>query len=837
LRNLFNIIIITGLGVGAFTANAASVEAVNRSRQLGTMAFDKADYKHAVYLFKRYLAEAGDDKTTLADAYECLIAAYIRNGDIKAAGETLGDFNKNLPGISLMRKKLFQADILLLEKKYSQAAELYDSVLSTSIVTGELYFQLLSGLAFAQGKQEKWSRAVETYVMLEKASKDSSWQLQSRQMRIEALIMDGQLDSAENLLKKLAAQANDFRTKRLNLLLLIKQKKYSEFLKNYQAFIKKDKLVPNGPMYNLCTMAIKYFLIANDTAGAIILLNDAWYFAPTEYDRKKTMRSLINTYVRADNKVKAIKIAEKYIKFYKAITGAVEVRFQLARLFYEIKKSTDAELVYKNLMSDNKVPLKSRLVAAEELAALFANDKRYDLAEQTLDFIYKNGANDADKYKGRFMTGKLYMQQAKYAKAAIIFSDIAQHSPAWHDQAIFQQIKSLSALKEDQQALNLVEKSLPTIKDSIILKNVAYQQAVILERLGQLKAARTSYLDFVSKYPGNEHAPTALFAAANIAYNGQKFAMAAELFAEFIHKYSQNQRAANAMYKRLYANYLGGQPKIALQDADLMLKNYPKSKYTLDAIFWKVDWLRENHKYSMATKLLNLIQEKYKDDKKTMAQALYELALIDYITDKFAQSFIKLKIIFDKYSSSPITSDANLLAGDALSNSGKYQQAIKYYLRGIELRPKSQLEITCQGRIGDCNFVLFNKTADKKYLDNAIKAYKALLKLEDISPAIWGQTKFKLGRSYEAQGLTEQALNCYTEVILGYELDRKTVPGLHSIWAVKAIYAEIVIYLKKGTPEAARRAINLYKQLQAMDVKTGEDFPRLIMEIEQKYNL
>ena len=828
---------VAGLGVGAFTANAVSDEAVNRSRQLGTMAFDKADYQHAVYLFKRYLAEAGANKTKLADAYECLIAAYIRNGEIKVAAETLIDFNKSLPGISLMRKKLFHADILLLEKKYSQAAELYDTVLSTSIVTGELYFQLLSGLAFAQGKQEKWSHAVETYMILEKAGKDSGWQLQSQQMRIEALIMDGQLDSAETLLKKIVTQDNSFATVRLKLLLLIKQKKYTEFLNFYQAFIKKEKLAPNAMMYDLCTTAIKYFLIANDTAGATILLNDAWYFAPTENDRKKTMRSLINTYVRGNNRVKAIKVAEKYIEFYKAITGAVEVRFQLARLFYEIKKSADAESVYKNLMSDNKVPLKSRLLAAKELTALFANEKRYDLAEQTLDFIYKNGANDAAKNEGRFMTGKLYMQQSKYAKAVIIFADIAQHSPAWHDQAIFQQVKSLIALKKDQEALNLVKKSLPKIKDGITLKNMAYKQAVILERLGRLKAARTSYLDFVSKYPGNENAPLALFAAADIAYNNQKFAMAAELFAEFVHKYSENQRAANAMYKRLYANYLGGQPEVALQDAELMLKNYPKSKYTIDAIFWKVDWLRENNKYSTAIKLLKLVQEKYKNDEKTMAQALYELAVIDYITDKFAQSFIKLKIIFDKYSSSPITSDANLLAGDALSNSGKYAQAIKYYLRGIKLRPKSQLEITCRGRIGDCNFVLFNKTADEKYLKNAIKAYKDLFKLEDIAPAIWGQTKFKLGRSYEAQGLTEQALNCYAEVNLGYELDKKTAPGLRSIWAVKAIYAEIVIYLKRGTPEAARQAINLYKQLQTMNVKTGEDFPRLIMEIEQKYNL
>jgi TolA-binding protein len=626
-------------------------------------------------------------------------------------------------------------------------------------------------------------------------------------------------------------------TLRLKLLLLIKQKKYAEFIRSYRTSVKKIKLQANAPMYDLCSTAAKYFLIANDIAGATMLLNDAWHFAPTGFDRKKTMRTLINTYVRGNRKGKAVEVAVKYIEFYKDTADAIEVRFQLARLLHTMKKSDDAELVYRTLMSDAAVSLKLRLAAAKELSALFASDKRYDLAEQALDFIYKNGTTDADKYEGRFITGKLYMLQGKYAKAALIFSDTAKQSKTWHDQAIFQQIECLMAVKNYHEALKLAEGALNDGKDSATLKNIAYNRALLLERLGKLKDARTSYLDFVRKYPGSEHAPVALFSAAEIAYNSQKFAMASELFADFARKYSDNDKAPNALYKRLYANYFGGIDEAALKDADNLMKLYPKTKYATAAMFWKVDWLREHRKFPEAVALLKLMQEKYKTDDLTVAQALFELAVIDGATGKLDQALESLKIIFNKYSSSPVVSEAYLLAGDTLSRGGKYTQAIEYYARGARLRPDSPLEITCRGRLGDCNFVIFNKTADTKYLDSAITEYNALLKLKSLSPAMRGQTIFKLGRSYELQDSIKQALNCYAEVILGYKLDLKGSPDLSPIWAVKSAYATIVIYLKEGTPESAAKAIGIYKTLQEMDVKTGEDFTRLIDEIENKYQL
>lgn len=837
MRNSLHIIIVAWLVLVAGVVNAVSVEAINRSRQLGSMAFKKADYPHAVDFFRRYMDEVKGDKQKLTDAYECLISAYIRNGDIKLAKQTLDDFTQRFPGVSLLRKKIFHADILLLEKKYPQAAKHYEAILETSIVEGELYFQLLSGLAFAQAKQGKWSRAVETYAMLEQVGKNSGWQLKSRQLKIEALIMDGQLKAAASLLKKVAAKDHSIATTRLKLLLLIKQKKYAEFLRYYNNSIKKENLQPNAPLYNLCSTAAKYFLIANDIAGATKLLNDAWYFAPTEFDRKKNMRTLINAYVRGGEKANAVEVAKKYIEFYKATPDVIEVRFQLARLLHEMKKNDDAELVYRNMMSDKNVSLKLRLAAAKELSALLASDKRYDLAQQALDFVYQNGISDADKYEGRFLTGKLYMRQAKYKAAALIFQDTAQQSKRWHEQAACQQIECLLKMEKYSEALKLAETALNTGKDSAVLKDIAYDRALLMERLGRLKDARTAYLDFAKKYPGNKNAPAALYSAAEIAYNGKKFVMAAELFADFARKYKDNRQAPLALYKRLYANYFGGMADEALKDVDHLVSNYPKGKYTIAALFWEVDWFREHHKFSQARMVLKLIQKKYQNDPQVSAQALYEFAVIDSVDGKLDHALENLKIIFNKYSTANVAAAAYLLAGDTLSRDGKYLQAIEYYSRGARLRPDSPLEITCRGRIGDCNFVIFNKTADKKYLAHAITEYLALKKLQALTPAMRGQTMFKLGRAYELQGQIEKALSCYSEVILGYQLDKQKTSELSPLWAVKAAYAAILMYLKEGSPESAGKAIRIYKILQDMKIKTGENFTKLIKTTKDKYKL
>lgn len=835
INKLFLLAAITLL---CHTGSSGAAVETSRWRQLGSKAFEQGNYEQAIVFLRRYLDESGKDRTKQADAYECIIAACIRASKPQDAEALLKEFDERMPGIMKLKKSLMKADILLLERKYKDAENLYESIMATSIIEGELYFQLLSGLGFALSQQDKWQRAAEVYELLFKAGKNSPWEQKSLKLRIYALIMGGQLQNAANLLKDIDSGGKEQDFNILKLLLLIKNNDYEKFKKFYGRVVPAgSENKPDPEMYKLDMTAAKHFLIANDLDGALMMLKDAYRFSPSSYDRKKTMRALINTYVSAGKKAEAIEVGRKYVTFYKKSPEAIDVSFQIGRLLTELKKYDDAEKCYKDIMADTEFGLNFRILAAKDLSVLFVFRKRYDHAEKALEFIWENGKGEAGKYEGRFLVGKLYYDRDKFAEAEKIFAEIVKNSQTWHDRSLFMQMRCEMNLKKFKEALSLCEKLLSEGKDAEVLRDAAYYKAVILQQLGMIKDARTGYIDFATKYPASEYAPTALFEAGSIAYNDRQFAMASELFADFARKYDKDSRAANALYRSIYSNYLGGKPQIAVTTVKELTDKYPDSTYAVAALLWQSDWLRENKKFDEADKLLQDMQKKYSNDKTLQAQILYERGVIASMQGKSKDANALLKQIFDKYTDTPSAPDAYFLAGDIASKNGEYEEAAGFYARGARLRPDSPLEIACRGRVADCHFVMYNKTLKESFLQSAIAEYKTLAGMHNLSAEVKNQTLYKLGRCYELLKDDKQALVYYSELIFGYDIDHQRDQTLKPVWTVKAAYAAILIYLKADNPEAAEKAIKIYKILQSMDIKTGEDFGKIISEIEAKYKL
>jgi tetratricopeptide (TPR) repeat protein len=162
---------------------------------------------------------------------------------------------------------------------------------------------------------------------------------------------------------------------------------------------------------------------------------------------------------------------------------------------------------------------------------------------------------------------------------------------------------------------------------------------------------------------------------------------------------------------------------------------------------------------------------------------------------------------------------------------------VKAYQRGIELRPASALALTCRGRIGDCSFTLFNKSSDKKYLEQAVDEFKQLLKTDKLPALLREQTLFKLGRSYSLAGKPDAALDYYKQALLDYDNNRRSNPALSPIWAVKAAYEALRIYESDETPENIDRSISIYRKLKSFNLGTGEDFDKKIFDLQTKYQL
>ena len=126
----------------------------NRNCQLGDSAFYNGSFEQSVVFYKRYIDESAAVSQDLKDAMERYITACIRASMPDEAEQMLDEYEKKFPLIEKVRKVLYHADILMLRFKYAEAESLLREALSDKVITGDLYFQLLSALGFVMLQQE-----------------------------------------------------------------------------------------------------------------------------------------------------------------------------------------------------------------------------------------------------------------------------------------------------------------------------------------------------------------------------------------------------------------------------------------------------------------------------------------------------------------------------------------------------------------------------------------------------------------------------------------------------------------------------------------------------------
>jgi len=318
-----------------------------------------------------------------------------------------------------------------------------------------------------------------------------------------------------------------------------------------------------------------------------------------------------------------------------------------------------------------------------------------------------------------------------------------------------------------------------------------------------------------------------------MSFDKKDFAAAVKYFSDFLIGYPNNTLGANVIYKRLFANYFQAN-EAATTDAKLLAERYPKSQFTVAAMFWLSDYYRDKRIYDKADTVLGEIITKYKDDEDTVSQALYDRAYICYKINAEERALSYLNELYEKYPNNKVVSEGYFLSGDILSAKADFGNAIIFYRKAAERRPDSSLENACLGRTGDCYFSIYSTTQDKKNLEEAVAFYTKLLESKNIPTDIFNQTLYKLGKSYELSGNEAAALERYNELIYGYVIEEN---NLKPVWNVKAAHAAISIYMKRNTPEAARNAINIYKKLIDMKINLGEDYRKIIEDLKKKYKI
>ncbi|MFA6715743.1 MAG: tetratricopeptide repeat protein [Victivallaceae bacterium] len=817
-----------------------NAEDADRLRALGDVALNARDYKRAVNFYRRYKVAAAGNRNALQDASVRLLTAYISSSDVPEAKRELAAFSRTFPLADNNLKVLYQASIFILERKYKEAEEILLPALKNKIAKEDLYFQLLSTLGLSLRRQKRWREAAEAYASLEKGAAGTSWEFTAFQQRLYCLIMGEELIKSKELFaagRKFSKNADYFQLNLLLLLQMIKEKRFSELCKTYVKVMAGIEVRPNPLVYKISRIAVEHFLKNDKPAEAVIFLKDAFKFAPDDRERRDSLLLLINTYARIKDNNLAIKAALKYIELYYDDPKTLDVQLQCARLMAAEKRFSEALALYTTILKEPRLSPEQRITAAREAAVIYEQNGAPDKAMRMLAIIYEVGTQTAQRMEGKYLQGQLYYKNKEFAEAAVAFEEVMVQESPWQTRGAYWALQSQLHLKDYSKALYIAEELGKDKKDKTFASTGQYYLAYCQEQLGRVEEALKNYRLFVKLYPENKHAPAAVFAAAGILFAQNKFAEAAELLKDFPDKYPKNEFTPNALYKFVFAAYQLQKWDEVEKTVRLLAEKYSDSEYCIAAELWFIDSLRNRGQYDQAEKWIQGLLKKYSANPGISAQLLYDCALVSSHSRKSGQALKLLEEIFDKYPKDNINARALFLAGDIASGEGDYAAAAGYYQRAARLRPQSDFEIACLGRMADCNYSLYNTKLDPKLLKKASEDYKKLLEVKKMTPSVRNQTKYKLGRCYELLEDENAALDMYNELLYGYQVDQEKGVKIKPVWVVKAATAAIRMYLKMDTPEAAAEAVRVYRLLKKMKLETGENFDGYIKNIQTKYSL
>lgn len=811
---------------------------IYKSRQLGDTAFNENSIDQAISFYKRFKEEAGSDQSAMNDAYEALVSAYTKGGYFDKAEKEIAEYLKKFPNAEKAKIDLYKADILLLQSKHGEALKLYEDILRKIDENNKIYSHVLYGLGLTYIQLKDWLAAENTFTKLQEfaSAKNLKWEIPALREKIYAMIMAGKFTEASKQLSNLhKAQENPdgVDPKILKVLLLVKEDKLSEIKAIYDEMIKDVDDNPNSLLYITDILIAKAFLSKNNPESALPYLKDAFRFSPLPADRQQVLRMLINTNVSADNKEGAISSAKLYFEYYGDSEDINNIKLQTAKLLYETAKVKDSLEILYGIVDNSSNPMSVRVEACKQSANILIDEKKFAEAQERLDFIGRNSTDDYTKGEGIFLSAKLLFNQTKFKEATEAFIALSEKNQNWREKALYWAMRSLFEDKNYSKSLEICEKLIGEASGEI-KKECLYFHAMILQKQGNFEKAMKEFSSFTKNNANSPFAPLALFECGKMSFDKKDFAAAVKYFSDFLVGYPNNTLAANVIYKRLFANYFQANDEAAITDAKLLAERYPKSQFTVAAVFWLSDYYRDRRIYDKADIVLGDIIAKYKDDEDTVSQALYDRAYICYKINAEERALSYLHELYEKYPNNKIVSEGYFLSGDILSAKANFADALIFYRKAAERRPDSSLENACLGRMGDCYFSMYSPSQDKKNLEEAVTLYTRLLESKNVPTDIFNQTLYKLGKTYELLGNETAALERYNELIYGYVIEEN---NLKPVWNVKAAHAAVSIYMKRNTPEAARNAINIYKKLIDMKINLGEDYRKIIEDLKKKYKI
>ncbi len=492
------------------------------------------------------------------------------------------------------------------------------------------------------------------------------------------------------------------------------------------------------------------------------------------------------------------------------------------------------------------------------LAAELLNQGRTEASIKEYTHYLETFTNSVGKAKAYNGKGWGLIELERYAEAAGSFIKAYELFKSSDDKArsLYKAGDAYYANKQFELSKEMYARLLKEFPETKLRAEVLFQLGECCIQLNTPDEAEMYFMEIANKFAGTPLAEEALLKNATVKAERQEWKGAIEVFDELMEKYPKSPFFADALYGKAMAYYRTfnfnsaldalnkiladfpdsafieqsyfqrgmcwywlGQDEKALEICNDFLEKYPESVFVPEVLFWLGKYYYNHGDFKQAEKRMVLFADKY--GKLPLADdALYWASLAAFKRKEYLTSIDLLNRLLKDYPQSEKIPLARFAQAETLSMIDKSSAAILLFDEIINKYPDSGLVASAWGRKGDCQFTLGSD--DPKRYDESIDSYKIVADNPDAEEDLVLQAEYKIGRSLEKLGKTDEAFEqYYNKVVLRYFADMKkgiTHNESSKMWFTRAAFNAADILEANND---LRRVVAILNRI--IDAKVGSD--------------
>jgi len=396
-------------------------------------------------------------------------------------------------------------------------------------------------------------------------------------------------------------------------------------------------------------------------------------------------------------------------------------------------------------------------------------------------------------------------------------------------QARFQLAEALARADQPDAAQSELEALAEEYAGTPEAEKALIRIALLSESRGEWEKAIEDYERVMRLHPDGEFFVKALHGRGLIRYRLGRFEEALADFKRVTEEFSDSGFGEQAAYMRGWCLYLMGQNEEAVEICTAFVGQYPDSVWSAHVLFWLGEYHFNQGDYAAAEKWFLDVGES-NPEHELADEALYWAGRAAASQKEYLRAIDHYNALSTRYANSGLLAQTRFAQGDALSELGRFSNAILAFEEVVRKFPDSYLVDRAWGRMGDCQFTLGSD--DPARYDKALACYRTILESGRASVELRMQAEYKMGRCYEKMNELEKAFERYMNVVYRYFVEWEKGVPVGGVWFTRAAFSAGAM---KEAAEDWRQAVNIYRRVVEAGVPAAPDAQKRIQKIQLEH--